>query len=431
MGETPMFGKVYANWYDTWKELSDGLWYNEVERKEYLNLKTNRDKIIDYLQSVAARDQDATSIKETDGFESILNWWEKRYVEEILKKIWLDKFSLSEWVPMSIIVDIMQKYINEKDNISQDTRTWLRLCKDDVVSNNEEVNNSDVSLENIKIKKAIDYNKRNLSEKQIKEISKILNLSNTIIDEKFVESVSVYQVLNNLQKDWMVWKNTLNSMGINIVPIITEQSSKPASKPTSTIIQTQTVSQTSKPNATSKIEVLNKTQTSLVFRDWAYYLTWPSWKTKRIEYTELAKNIDIPKNAPKNLESSVWLVQDFSQILDAYLVKFPNNKSQYEKSIKTIQDAFSQDDIQLWKKILDVSIAINDLDLSNGDKFDLETAFWISDLEMRHIQVLDFARKNLGQYDMIAKSIINKNSLSMWIDDSEILKWNFSWTWLW
>jgi len=44
-----------------------------VERKEYLNLKTNRDKIIDYLQSVAARDQDATSIKETDGFESILN----------------------------------------------------------------------------------------------------------------------------------------------------------------------------------------------------------------------------------------------------------------------------------------------------------------------------------------------------------------------
>jgi len=40
-------------------------------------------------------------------------------------------------------------------------------------------------------------------------------------------------------------------------------------------------------------------------------------------------------------------VQDFSQILDAYLVKFPNNKSQYEKSIKTIQDAFSQDDIQL------------------------------------------------------------------------------------
>ncbi|NCO32082.1 hypothetical protein GW891_04915 [bacterium] len=56
-------------------------------------------------------------------------------------------------------------------------------------------------------------------------------------------------------------------MGINIVPIITEQSSKPASKPTSTIIQTQTVSQTSKPNATSKIEVLNKTQTSLVFRD--------------------------------------------------------------------------------------------------------------------------------------------------------------------
>ena len=48
----------------------------------------------------------------------------------------------------------------------------------------------------------------------------------------------------------------------------------------------------------------------------------------------LLVNLNLPKDAPENLQKSVSFVQDFALILDGYLLKNPDKKEQYNATLK-------------------------------------------------------------------------------------------------
>lgn len=81
----------------------------------------------------------------------------------------------------------------------------------------------------------------------------------------------------------------------------------------------------SKPTSDKKKEEDNilKPQPKIIFKDGNYYLTGPNGNTRRVEIQELMKNYNVPKNAPENLKKSVSIVQDFSLVLDAYILANP------------------------------------------------------------------------------------------------------------
>lgn len=49
---------------------------------------------------------------------------------------------------------------------------------------------------------------------------------------------------------------------------------------------------------------------------------------------QLLVNLNLQKDAPENLQKSVSLIQDFALILDAYLLKNPDKKPQYDATLK-------------------------------------------------------------------------------------------------
>ncbi len=66
-----------------------------------------------------------------------------------------------------------------------------------------------------KIADAITYNKKHLTEKQVKAVQWLLKLEQTWkVDEAFVKAVEKFQETNKLTKDWKVWDKTLTKMGL-------------------------------------------------------------------------------------------------------------------------------------------------------------------------------------------------------------------------
>ena len=175
---------------------------------------------------------------------------------------------------------------------------------------------------------------------------------------------------------------------------------------------------------------------SVVFKDGKYYLTGPKGAMRQVEQSELLLKLNIPKNAPENLQKSVSIVQDFSLILDAFLMKNPKEKGTYEYAVNKLAFLYKNDDIQLGKTILDVTsitqnIFSNNNFLKNSDLFKIDNIFQITDAVSRHTAVLEFIRKTLEQSDMVLEILIAKNTTALSIPrDEAILNGDLSSTWL-
>ncbi|EKD29402.1 MAG: hypothetical protein ACD_78C00422G0005 [uncultured bacterium (gcode 4)] len=184
------------------------------------------------------------------------------------------------------------------------------------------------------------------------------------------------------------------------------------------------------------IEVLKNKTMSAIFKDGAYYLTGPKGNKTRVDFETLSQTMGIPKEAPTNLQKSVWIVNDFSELLDAYLVKYPDKNDKYEAVIKTIQNAFTQSDIQLWRNIINIEnvvdllfrdiISVNNSGINNYNK-KIKRIFNNLDPKVRHAEIMQFIRKDLNQYDMVARSIMNRHEKTFWIDDNKIMNGDLSW----
>ncbi len=172
-------------------------------------------------------------------------------------------------------------------------------------------------------------------------------------------------------------------------------------------------------------EMFQKKQT-MVFKDGAYYLTWPKGNTKRIDIAELIVNLNLPKNAPENLQKSVSLVQDFAFILDAYLLKNPEKKTQYDSTLKWIQADFANPDIQTGKSVLDIkkwtyTLFSNNNLLKNSDLYMANQAMDIKEPKARRFAILSFIRDRLGQSDLVAQKIMEDTMSKFWFPTDDMI----------
>jgi hypothetical protein len=170
------------------------------------------------------------------------------------------------------------------------------------------------------------------------------------------------------------------------------------------------------------------TQQKIIFKDGAYYLTGPKGNTRRVEVSGLLVNLNLPKNAPENLKKSVKMIKDFSLLLDAYIAANPKETPKHEAAIKQIQWLFAHEDIQMWKKILDVTSITGGMfdnfwrTFSNTDLKKVNDAFRIQDESARRLAILNFIRDDFGQSDIVLAKIMEKNgSYFTFPKDEEIL----------
>ena len=172
-------------------------------------------------------------------------------------------------------------------------------------------------------------------------------------------------------------------------------------------------------------EMFQKKQT-MVFKDGAYYLTWPKGNTKRIDIEELIVNLNLPKNAPENLQKSVSLVQDFAFILDAYLLKNPEKKTQYDFTLKWIQADFANPDIQTGKSVVDIkkwtyTLFSNNNLLKDSDLYTINQAMDIKEPKARRFAILSFIRDRLGQSDLVGQKLMEDTMSRFWFSTDDVI----------
>ncbi len=164
----------------------------------------------------------------------------------------------------------------------------------------------------------------------------------------------------------------------------------------------------------------------MVFKDGKYYLTGPRGAVRQVEQSELFLKLNIPKDAPENLQKSVGIVQDFSLVLNAYLMKNPKEKGSYQDAANKLAFLYKDDAIKLGETILDVTsitqnIFSNNNFLKNSDLLKINNVFKITDAVSRHTAVLEFIRKTLGQSDMVLEILIAKNTTTLSIPADEAI----------
>lgn len=150
---------------------------------------------------------------------------------------------------------------------------------------------------------------------------------------------------------------------------------------------------------------------SLISKDGAYYLTGPKGRPTRVEFQDVLKTMNLPKNAPEKLGESVRIVEEFALVLNAYSVKYPKKTAEHQASLKSVQDSFAADDIQSGKRVLNLIDAISKLRLGSSDEDEIQSTFEMQNPDKRHMFVLQFIRKELGQSDMVAKSIMSRHDI--------------------
>jgi hypothetical protein len=177
-----------------------------------------------------------------------------------------------------------------------------------------------------------------------------------------------------------------------------------------------------------------KTEQKIVFKDGTYYLTGPKGAPRKIEMQQLLVNLNLPKNAPENLSTSVAIIDDFSLVLDAYIRKNPKEKAKYDTAIQATQKLFADSGIQTGKKIIDITTITQDL-FSNSrilpgdtDLRAINSAFRITNTKDRHLAVLHFVRDRLDQSDIVLEKLMQSNKdYFAFPKDEEILKiWDLS-----
>jgi hypothetical protein len=144
---------------------------------------------------------------------------------------------------------------------------------------------------------------------------------------------------------------------------------------------------------------------------------------------QLLVNLNLPKNAPENLSTSVAIIDDFSLVLDAYIRKNPKEKAKYDTAIQAVQKLFADSEIQTGKKIIDITTITQDL-FSNSrilpgdtDLRAINSAFRITNTKDRHLAVLQFVRDRLDQSDIVLEKLMQSNKdYFAFPKDEEILK---------
>ncbi len=168
------------------------------------------------------------------------------------------------------------------------------------------------------------------------------------------------------------------------------------------------------------------TKQTIVLKDGAYYLTWPKWNIKRVDMQSLLVNLNLPKDAPENLWKSVSLIQDFSLMLDAYLLKNPDKKEQYNATLKWVQNDFASIDIQSGKFIVDVkkwtyTLFSNNNLLKDSDLYKINQAMDIKESKARRFAILSFIRDRLGQSDLVAQKLMEDTMSKFWFPTDDMI----------
>lgn len=180
-----------------------------------------------------------------------------------------------------------------------------------------------------------------------------------------------------------------------------------------------------KPDKPQKIDIAqspeknntHEVRTSMIFKDGAYYLVGPKGRPTRVDFQNFAQMV-VSKDAPEKLQKSVFIVQDLALVLDAYLLANPKEKIKYGTAVDSAKKLFSDDDVRLGNKAIDTKsvteitgklfsnsrVSFGDTDLRS-----INEALRKEDPKVRHLAVLQFIRERLGQYDLVAKTLIQEN----------------------
>lgn len=107
---------------------------DDEEQKSFLNLEKNKKRIINYINIINRQNDkvdDKFVLSSSDLETSASNDEEEKFIENILKHLKLDKYSLSDWIPMGELVVAINEFTKEKNNIIQQTQNETKELKDD------------------------------------------------------------------------------------------------------------------------------------------------------------------------------------------------------------------------------------------------------------------------------------------------------------
>lgn len=140
---------------------------------------------------------------------------------------------------------------------------------------------------------------------------------------------------------------------------------------------------------------------------------------------ELVVNLNLPKDAPENLQKSVSTIQDFALVLDAYLLENPKEKGRHEQAIQKISKLFANENVQLGKEVINLETVTpllfsNNTFLKNSDLYTINEILKQPNAATRHLAILQFIRDRLDQSDFVAQKLMGSVDIKMPSDEAFI-----------
>ena len=150
-----------------------------------------------------------------------------------------------------------------------------------------------------------------------------------------------------------------------------------------------------------------------------YHLTGPDGVPKRIEYGDIMKRYNVPKEAIDTARRSYETAQNMAFLLEALQIQSPDNLARVEAASKLLQSKMQSADIQTGKTVLSldwdiVSLLKLDGTLRGGipkqdsNSLEILAIFKQPSTNLQRAALARFVRSNLDQSSLAVSDIINR-----------------------